>query len=82
MKFTSDSLQSRFEVALLPLVVKLGKTSFHHVLDFKLFHAKEVEDHGVGQAELGLQLERFSQHDSVQIGGLVVDSRIRGTLHG
>lgn len=38
------------------LVVELGETPLHHVLHPKLFHTQQIQDHGVGQPELGLQL--------------------------
>ena len=36
--------------------MELREAAFHHVFDPKLFHAQEVQDHGVRQAELRLQL--------------------------
>ena len=42
--------------AHVALGVELGETATDHVLHTKLFHSQQVEDHGVGQTELRLQL--------------------------
>lgn len=33
----------------------LGEAASHHVCDAQGLHPQQVEDHGVGEAELGLQ---------------------------
>lgn len=33
----------------------LGKAPPHHVRDTQGFHPQQVEDHGVGESELGMQ---------------------------
>ena len=42
--------------AHVSLGMELGETATDHVLHTKLFHSQQVEDHGVGQTELRLQL--------------------------
>ena len=65
------STESGLKLALFPLIVEFREASFHHILDAKLFHAQQIENHRVSQTELRFQFERFAQHDSMQIRGLV-----------